>query len=131
MLPFDAQLAPGKPVTEQVLAAVHRAVATDRLKPGDAFPSVRELSRELGVNPNTAHKIVAHLTADGLLEVIPGLGTRVTQRKAAPATRRAREITPHAAELALLAKRLGATREELENILRREWDKLGGDAPTA
>lgn len=129
MLPFDAQLAPGKPVTEQVLAAVNRAVASERLKPGDAFPSVRELSRELGVNPNTAHKIVSRLTADGVLEVIPGLGTRVAERKAAPATRRARELAPHAATLAVLAKGLGASREELEAILRREWEKLGAPEP--
>lgn len=124
MLPFDPQLAAGRPVTEQVLAAVNRAVATGRLKPGDAFPSVRELSRELGINPNTAHKIVALLTAEGALEVRPGLGTRVASRKAAPSAQRAREIVPVAAGLALLARTLGASREEVERLLRREWDKL-------
>lgn len=126
MLPFDSRLDSGKPVTEQVLAAVNRAVASGRLGPGDAFPSVRELSRELGVNPNTAHKIVARLTADGVLEVIPGLGTRVAERKATPIAKRTRELAPHAATLAVLAKGLGATREELEKILRDEWDKLDG-----
>lgn len=124
MLPFDPQLTAGRPVTEQVLAAVNRAVATGRLKPGDAFPSVRELSRELGINPNTAHKIVALLTAEGALEVRPGLGTRVAERKAAPSAQRAREIEPVAAELALLARTLGASREEVERLLKREWDKL-------
>lgn len=124
MLPFDSRLIAGKPVTEQVLAAISRAIATGRLKPGDPFPSVRELSRELGVNPNTAHKIIMHLTEAGDLEVRPGLGTRVTERKATPASRRARDLAPAAADLALLAKRLGADREELEHILRREWDKI-------
>ncbi len=124
MLPFDTRLVAGRPASEQVVAAVHRAVATGRLNPGDEFPSVRKLSAEVGINPNTAHKIVAALVADGVLEVHPGLGTRVAATKAAPASRRTKELTPPAAELALLAKRLGATREELEELLRREWEKL-------
>lgn len=129
MLPFDPQLIPGKPVTEQVLASIGRAIATGRLKPGDAFPSVRELSRELGVNPNTAHKIVAHLITEGDLEALPGLGTRVTLRKVAPVSRRARELAPLAADLALRARRLGADRDELEKLLRHEWEKLGPPDP--
>ena len=124
MLPFDTRIVAGRPASEQVIAAVHRATATGRLNPGDAFPSVRELSRELGINPNTAHKIVAALVQDGHLEVHPGLGTRVAVRRATPAAQRTRELTPPAAELALLARRLGAGREELEQLLRREWDKL-------
>ena len=44
---------------------------------GIAFPSVRALSKELKINPNTAHKIVAHLVNEGLLETRPGIGTVV------------------------------------------------------
>lgn len=40
---------------------------------------MRALSRELKINPNTAHKIVTHLLAEGLLESRPGIGTVVAQ----------------------------------------------------
>lgn len=126
MLPFDTALLAGKPASEQVIAAVHRAVAAGRLKPGDEFPSVRKLSAEVGINPNTAHKIVAALVADGVLEVLPGTGTRVAVPKTTPSAQRTRELAPLAGELVVLAKRLGASPAELDLLLRREWEKLSG-----
>jgi DNA-binding FadR family transcriptional regulator len=52
-------------------------MVSGQLRPGDPFPSVRALSKELKINPNTAHKIVAHLVNEGLLETRPGIGTVV------------------------------------------------------
>lgn len=124
MLPFDARLVAGKPASEQVIAAVHRAVATGRLKPGDAFPSVRELSREVGINPNTAHKVVGALVNEGLLEVHPGLGTRVAARAPASAAARARELSPIVEELVVQACKLGASREEIARLLAKHWDRI-------
>ena len=66
MLPFSIELKPGLPITEQVIFAVKKAVVAGQLKPGQAFPSVRVVSQELQINPNTAHKIVAALVAQGI-----------------------------------------------------------------
>ena len=77
MLPFSISLKPGVPLYQQVIYAVTRAVVTGQLRAGDPFPSVRALSQELKINPNTAHKIVASLVEDGLLEVRAGIGTVV------------------------------------------------------
>lgn len=77
MIPFDIQLRPGRAVSEQVVFAVKRAVARGVLRPGDSFPSVRGLGKELRINPNTAQKIVAALTREGVLEIEPGIGARV------------------------------------------------------
>ena len=65
MLPFTVEFRPGEPVYEQVMYAVKKAIVLGQLGPGDRFPSVRALSQELRINPNTAHKIVAALTSDG------------------------------------------------------------------
>lgn len=131
MLPFDTALVAGRPASEQVIAAVHRAVATGRLKPGDDFPSVRKLSTKVGINPNTAHKIVAALVADGVLEVLPGTGTRVAAAKTTPAAQRTRELAPLAAELVLLASRLGSPPEEVARLIALEWAKLAPPPPDA
>ena len=72
MLPFSISLQPGLPVTEQVIFAVKKAVVAGQLKPGQAFPSVRVVSQELQINPNTAHKIVAALVAQGCPHHDPG-----------------------------------------------------------
>ena len=78
MLPFTIALRSGEPIFDQVVYAVTRASVTGQLRAGDSFPSVRTLSLALKINPNTAHKIVAALVEDGLLEVRPGIGTVVT-----------------------------------------------------
>ena len=83
MLPFSLALRPGEPVVDQVVYAVTRAVVSGQLRPGDRFPSVRTLSQELKVNPNTAQRIVALLVEAGLLAVEPGIGTVVTSHATA------------------------------------------------
>ena len=65
MLPFSIALRPGEPVVDQVVYAVTRAVVSGQLRAGDRFPSVRALSQELKVNPNTAQRIVALLVEAG------------------------------------------------------------------
>ena len=77
MLPFEIDLTPGEPIYRQVTYAVRRAFVSGQLRPGDRFPSVRELSRELRINPNTAQKIVSSLKSEGLLVTSPGVGTMV------------------------------------------------------
>ena len=86
MLPFSLALRPGEPVVDQVVYAVTRAVVSGQLRPGDRFPSVRTLSQELKVNPNTAQRIVALLVEAGLLAVEPGVGTVVTSHATAGGT---------------------------------------------
>src|SRR5436309_1238526 len=82
MLPFSVELRAGFPVAEQILFAVKRAVVTAQLRPGDKFPSVRVLSQELRINPNTAHRVVAALVAEGVLVTTPAVGSIVAPREA-------------------------------------------------
>lgn len=124
MLPFEVQHQPGSPVSEQLVYAVKKAVAQGRLKPGDAFPSVRALSRELRINPNTAQKAVAQLTQAGILEIRPGIGTRVREQAAVSPGEIASILDEPLEALAIEAKRLGLTQEQLEARLRKTWNNL-------
>jgi GntR family transcriptional regulator len=124
VLPFRIALEPGMPVYEQLVAAVTRAVICGDLRPGDAFPSVRALSQALRINPNTAQKAVAQLTALGLLQVHPGIGTRVAQPPPAPRASSTNELRPHAADLVLEARRRGLSLADLHDLLEAEWQRL-------
>src|ERR1051325_9751115 len=79
MIPFRVEFRPGTSLYEQVVYAAKKALVSRLLRPGDAFPSVRMLSVELKINPNTAHKVVTTLLNEGLLEVMPGIGTVVAR----------------------------------------------------
>ena len=89
VIPFRLSFEPGISLYEQVVYAAKKAIVSGRIRAGDAFPSVRELSKALKINPNTAHKVVTQMVAEGLLEVHPGIGTVVAgQAGRAPRTRR-------------------------------------------
>src|SRR5437773_8675334 len=107
MLPFTVEFRHGVPVFEAVVYAVKKAVVSGQLVAGDRFPSVRTLSQELRINPNTAHKVVANLVAEGLLRVEPGIGTVVAQVTAAPEEQREALLGAEVERLVVEARSLG------------------------
>ena len=72
MLPFTVRFRTGLSLYQQLVYAVQKAIISGQLLAGDPFPSVRKLSQELRINPNTAQKVVTRLVDQGLLEVKPG-----------------------------------------------------------
>jgi GntR family transcriptional regulator len=126
MLPFSIDLKPGLPVAEQILFAVKRAVVAGQLRPGDKFPSVRVLSQELRVNPNTAHKVVAALVSEGVLVTTPAVGSVVAEREAGGRKERAELLGSELERLVVEAKKLGLGMEDVQAALSAHWRKLGG-----
>ena len=128
MLPFSVALGPGESPYRQIVYAATRAILAGELAAGAVFPSVRELSQALKVNPNTAQKAVAELIRDGLIAVRPGIGTVVTARpRATPAERRAL-LSSEVEQLVVEAKRLGLDEADVLNAVSTRWAKLfGGD----
>ncbi len=55
------------PIFEQIVFQVKGAIAKGEGKPGDKLPSVRELARELSVNPNTVVRSYQTLEQEGLI----------------------------------------------------------------
>lgn len=70
---------------ERVAAELRGRIVAGRLRPGDRLPSTRGLVAEFGIAMATATKVLATLRAEGLAEVVPGVGTRVAARPEAPA----------------------------------------------
>lgn len=63
----------------QVVRQVKFAVAGEVLTSGDLAPSVRELARELAINPNTVARAYRELQADGVLQQVRGTGLAVAE----------------------------------------------------
>lgn len=124
MIPFRVEFAAGIPLYEQVVFAAKRALVSGQMRPGDAFPSVRAMAAEFKINPNTAHKVIAALLEEGLLEVRPGLGTVVADRPRATAAGRAQLLNREIEQLVVEAKRLHLSLEDVAAALERQWQKL-------
>jgi GntR family transcriptional regulator len=128
VIPFRVQFRAGVPIFEQVVYAAKKAVISGQLAPGDAFPSVRALSKELKINPNTAHKIVAALINEGLLETRPGIGTVVASLPDSTRQQRTAVLGQEMEQLVVEAKRLGIDLDELIASLTKHWNRLSPEA---
>lgn len=129
MLPFSIELKPGLPIAEQVVFAVKKAVVAGQLRPGQPFPSVRVVSQELKINPNTAHKIVAALVAEGVLVTTPAVGSVVAEHAAGDRAERAALLGDELERVVVEARKLGLTFDEVQAGLAVQWRKLGGKKP--
>jgi GntR family transcriptional regulator len=124
MIPFRVVLQPGLSIYDQVVYAAKKAIVSGQMLPGESFPSVRTISTALRINPNTAHKVVSQLIAEGLLEVRPGLGTVVSERAPSTAAERGNLLKHELEHLVVEAKRLGLTLDEVTAALQRHWTRL-------
>ena len=124
MLPFSAVIRPGSSVHEQVVFAVKKAIVSGRLRPGDEFPSVRALSRELRINPNTGQKVVATLASEGLLEVRPGIGTFVAPRAASSAEQRRALLRGDVERLVVEARHLSLDVQDVIDAVAEHWSRF-------
>lgn len=123
-LPFQIEIVPGSPAYEQVIHAVHRAIAAGLLMEGDSFVSVRALSKAAKINPNTAHKVVQALIQEGTLEVLTGRGTRIAPHQHRSTSEQQAMIEEALERLVIEAKRVGFTETQLKSSLGETWNKL-------
>jgi GntR family transcriptional regulator len=114
-----------RPIWRQIEEGVQHLVARGALASGSAVPSVRDLARDLQVNPATVFKAYQRLTDAGVLTVRRGEGTFVA---AAPPpmsdTGRSDRLYEEAVRYASVAVTLGASREEAVTVLEGAWRSL-------
>lgn len=67
----------GLAIYEQIVRQVKFAVASEALRPGELAPSVRELARELAINPNTVARAYRQLQDEAVLQPVRGTGLAV------------------------------------------------------
>lgn len=124
MLPFPVTLVPGESPYRQVVYAATKAIVSGDLAHGAPFPSVRELSQALKINPNTVQKVVAELARVGLIEVRTGIGTVVCSPRRASAAERRSLLSKELEQLLVEAKRLGLSKDELVDAVSDRWSAL-------
>ena len=70
------------PIYMQIMNLIKRRIVSGNLKEGEKLPSVRELSIDLKVNPNTIQRSYQELERENLVFTQRGTGTFVTEDKA-------------------------------------------------
>jgi GntR family transcriptional regulator len=71
----------GVPLYRQVIEQVKAGISRGLLSAGDQLPTVRQLSVDLSINPNTVIRAYRELEIEGVLETHQGSGTFVSSEK--------------------------------------------------
>ncbi len=122
---LDIDPAAAAPIWRQIEDGMRRLVASGALPVGSAVPSVRELARELRINPATVSKAYQRLAGDGALEVRRGEGTFVAQRSAgALADERERLLADGASKYVEAARAMGVTKPDVIAAISAAWREI-------
>ncbi len=109
---FSVNYKDPRPIYEQVMDSLRRAILTGVLAPDDKIPSVREAATQLVINPNTIQKAYRELENEGYIYSVPGKGNFVSECLEAKVQRKAvlfKKLDEDIAELA----QLGVSNEEI------------------
>ena len=74
---FQIDLKNRKPIYEQVVENFKMLIISGRLKESDKVPSVRDMAKNLGVNPNTVQKAYRQLETQKYFYTVLGQGSFV------------------------------------------------------
>ena len=69
----------GVPIYVQIMDRIKHLVATATLKPGDQLPTIRQLSVDLRVDPNTVVHAYRELDHEGVISTQQGRGTFIAE----------------------------------------------------
>lgn len=132
MILIDLSEPDGRPIYGRIADRIKFAIADEVLRSGELAPSVRELSKQLVVNPNTVARAYRDLQAEGLLEPVRGTGLQVTDG-ALERCREARSVHVRERFRAVIdeARGTGLDPTEIEAILRDEWNRASTAETTA
>jgi GntR family transcriptional regulator len=70
----------GLAIYDQIVRQIKFAIASEAVLPGELVPSVRELAKQVAVNPNTVSRAYRELQGEDVLETVRGMGLAVTKK---------------------------------------------------
>lgn len=112
-----------RPIYEQVKFGLRRLIMTDVLQPNDKMPSVRELSAQLAINPNTVQRAYRELEAEGYIYSVPGKGSFVSP-DCKPDAERMNALLKQLDEAAAELCYMGMSKDELVRRITEGGNKL-------
>ena len=109
------------PIFEQIVQSVEELVLRGMMKPDEQMPSVRALSAELGINPNTIQKAYAELERRGVIYSAATRGSFVCSEISALKEKSKTDTLLRLSSLLEDAKAKGISRKEIAEIVDNVW----------
>lgn len=116
-----------RPIIRQVVEQIHWQIVSGRLHAGDRLPSIRELSKQLGINPTTVTRIYSEMANTGVIVLRQGQGAFVAEQSAAPRVApddARRKVGELACTMLVEGLKHGMTKREIDEIVSEEFRKI-------
>ncbi len=121
---MDWKFRNGIPIYLQIIDEMTMRIASGAYKPGEKLPSVRDLSMEAGVNPNTMQKAMAELERKKLVFSERTSGRFVTEDESVLKELHEELAKKYFAELSEKLTKIGMTGEEIAEAIRSWLEEL-------
>lgn len=121
----------GVPIYSQIVRQAKFAIAEQTLRPGQLLPSVRQLSAQLAVNPNTVARAYLELQSEGIIEPLRGRGVVVCKGAVDRCRKQRKTLIAGRLESVLIeALQGGLTAEEIRTLVDQKLSSLDGNIDT-
>ena len=128
---FTVDPSSGVAIYLQIVRQIKFAIAEHSLRPGQLLPSVRQLSRQLAVNPNTVARAIGQLQADGVVESLRGRGVVVCKGAVAKCRKERKTIIAESiGEVLTEALHGGLSDDDIRQIVEQKLAALNGKVQT-
>ena len=108
---------------EQIQHGIRELIVSGILKPDEKLPSVRELSIELTVNPNTVQKAYKQLESDGFIYSVLGKGNFVSTAKDVQNIGRTNALYESLAQTVRELLYLGEDKKNIQNVVNNIYSE--------
>lgn len=114
---FELDLRSRLPLYEQLVEKFKQLIISEILKPNEQLPSVRTISMELTMNPNTIQKAYKELEIQGYIHSIKGKGSFVTPSSKVADSEKLKKIENELTKILSEAMYMGMTKEYILKII--------------
>ena len=113
------------PIYKQLAEQIRHAIARGDLQAEEQLPSVRQVSKDLVINPNTVARVYLELEREGILNTRPGLGVFVAAKRRELLKRTREDRVIELLDRFLTeAVHMGCTQAEVEALYAKRRDQF-------
>jgi GntR family transcriptional regulator len=123
---FQLDVRSRKPIYEQLVDKIKELIINRILKPDEQLPSVRMLSSQLTVNPNTIQRAYRELENQGYIYSIKGKGNFVATIELKPNEQKLAELKTDIKRLIAEAIYLGLTKDDIYVLFHEAHQQTKG-----
>jgi len=108
-----------RPIYTQLIEQITLAIVSGSFPPGDRLLSVRELSAEAGVNPNTMQRALSELERNGLIYTQRTSGRFITEDTALIESAKSKLATEQVTNFLTDMERIGFQKEQILQLVKQ------------